>query len=190
MRSISRLVKAQYLLLIAMLLCGCVAVAETPGIWLDIPFVKQEPEGCGAASIAMVMQYWSAMNGEVSGDRADATYILRSLHSRPGHGIYTSAMSQYLQAQGFRTFSFAGDWNMLQQHLQKGRPLIVALEPSAIDRSLHYVVVAGMDSQKEIIMVNDPADRKLRKLDRATFEKQWEGTRRWTLLALPQPLGR
>jgi uncharacterized protein YvpB len=58
-----------------------------------------------------------------------------------------------------------------------------------MDRSLHYVVVAGMDSQNEIIMVNDPAERKLRKLDRATFEKQWGGARRWTLLALPQPSG-
>ena len=29
-------------------------------IWLDVPFVAQPREGCGAASIAMVMQYWAA----------------------------------------------------------------------------------------------------------------------------------
>jgi len=29
-------------------------------VWLDVPFVKQEKDGCGAASIAMVMQYGSA----------------------------------------------------------------------------------------------------------------------------------
>lgn len=176
--------------ILAVLLCGCVAAAEPPDIWLDVPFIKQAPEGCGAASIAMVMQYWSAVAGKASPDeRADATLILRSLHSRTGHGIYSSAMSQYLQGQGFRTYSFSGDWNMLQQHLGKGRPLIIALKPSAMDRALHYVVVAGMDSRSEIVMVNDPAERKLRKLDRATFEKQWGGAGRWTLLALPQEYG-
>jgi hypothetical protein len=25
--------------------------------WLDVPFVRQSEEGCGAASIAMVMRY-------------------------------------------------------------------------------------------------------------------------------------
>jgi uncharacterized protein YvpB len=175
---------------LAVLLCSCVAAAEPPEIWLDVPYVRQAPEGCGAASIAMVMQYWFTLDGQTSGDRADAAYILRSLHSRAGHGIYASAMSQYLQEQGFRTFSFTGDWNILQQNLLKGRPLVIALKPSAMDRSLHYVVVAGMDSQREIIMVNDPAERKLRKLDRATFEKQWGGARRWTLLALPEQSGR
>jgi ABC-type bacteriocin/lantibiotic exporter with double-glycine peptidase domain len=171
-------------------LCCSVLAEEAPGIWLDIPYVKQSPEGCGAASIAMVMQYWFAQDGRSPHEEADAATILRSLHSRAGHGIYASAMTQYLQGQGFRTFSFVGDWDMLQEHLLQGRPLIVALKPSAIERGLHYVVVAGMDSQREFILVNDPAERKLRKLDRATFEKQWGGAERWTLLALPQQPGR
>ncbi len=176
--------------IIAVLLCVSVLAEEAPGIWLDVPYVKQHAEGCGAASIAMVMQYWFAQDGSPPDDRADAAYILRSLHSRIGRGIYASAMSQYLQRQGFRTFAFVGDWNTLQEHLLGGRPLIVALKPSAMDRALHYVVVAGMDSQREFILINDPAERKLRKLDRATFEKQWGGARYWTLLALPQQSGR
>lgn len=176
-------------MILAVVLCICVAASEATEIWIDVPFVKQRPEGCGAASIAMVMQYWLTKDSEALGERADAGYILHALHSRAGHGIYASSMSQYLQEQGFRTFSFAGDWKLLQEHLLKGRPLIIALKPSVADDSLHYVVVAGMDSQREIIMVNDPAERKLRKLDRATFEKQWGGARRWTLLALPRQSG-
>ena len=177
-------------MLVAVLLCVSVVAEEATGVWLDVPYVKQSPEGCGAASIAMVMQYWFVQDGRPPDDRANAAYIFRSLHSRVGHGIYASAMSQYLREQGFRTFSFAGDWNMLQQHLLEGRPLIVALRTSPIDHSLHYVVIAGMDSQRELILMNDPAERKLRKLDRATFEKQWGGAQRWTLLALPQQSGR
>ena len=33
------------------------------GVWLDVPFVKQEKNGCGAASIAMVMQFWQRQQG-------------------------------------------------------------------------------------------------------------------------------
>jgi predicted double-glycine peptidase len=176
--------------IIVVLLCGCMAAAaELPAIWLDVPYVKQSPEGCGAASIAMVMQYWSAAGGRTAGDGADALHILRVLHSPGGHGVYASAMSHYFEEQGYQTYSFAGDWDLLRQHLTKGRPLIVALKPSSMERSLHYVVVAGMDSQRQILMVNDPAERKLRELDRTTFEKQWEGAQRWTLLALPKQPG-
>jgi hypothetical protein len=32
--------------------------AEDSGVWLDVPFVRREKDGCGAASVAMVMQYW------------------------------------------------------------------------------------------------------------------------------------
>jgi len=177
-------------LLVALLLCFSVMAEGATGLWLDVPFVKQPPEGCGAASIAMVMQYWFAQDGRPPSEQTEAAHILRSLHSSSGHGIYASAMSEYLQQQGFSTYSFAGDWSMLREHLHKGRPLIVALKPSAGDLSLHYVVVAGIDRQRELILMNDPADRKLRKLDRATFEKQWGGARRWTLLALPQQSGR
>jgi hypothetical protein len=37
-----------------------------------------------------------------------------------------------------------------------------------------------------LVMFNDPAGRKLTKLDRKTFEKEWDATGHWTLLALPQ----
>src|SRR6516165_2262144 len=105
--------------------------SDTTGIWLDVPFVQQQKEGCGAATIAMVMLYWH--------QPADATHILLALHSDAGHGIYSSDMLRYLQRNGFRTFTFAGTWDDLAQHLGKGRPLIAALKPGA-GMPLHYVV--------------------------------------------------
>ena len=43
----------------AMIALSIMAFASGPaGVWLDVPFVKQEKNACGAASIAMVMQYW------------------------------------------------------------------------------------------------------------------------------------
>ena len=168
----------------ATLLClgGTLWAAAASGVWLDVPFIRQEKNGCGAASIAMVMQYWQRQQGRTPD--ADAVAIQRTLYSSKGHGIYASDLESYFQQHGFRTFAFHGEWKDLKDHLEKGRPVIVALKPGRGD--LHYVVVTGIDWQQNVVMTNDPAERKLLKRDRATFEKEWKGAQNWTLLALPQ----
>ena len=37
-----------------------------------------------------------------------------------------------------------------------------------------------------MVMVNDPAQRKLLQQDRPSFEREWSAAGKWTLLALPQ----
>jgi ABC-type bacteriocin/lantibiotic exporter with double-glycine peptidase domain len=170
-------------LLVGLSFFTTVLAGQQPGVWLDVPFVSQEKNGCGAASIAMVMQYWGRQQGGRSaGD--DAEQIQRTLYARHAQGIYASDMERYLQQHGFRTFAFAGEWKDLKQHLEKGRPLIVALKSG--HSSLHYVVVAGLDSQQDMVLKNDPAERKLLKQKRSNFEKEWKAAGNWTLLAVPQ----
>jgi len=170
-------------------LCCSVTTAASEGVWLDVPFVKQEKDGCGAASIAMVMQYWRTQQNRPDDGSADAEQIQRTLFDPGARGIYASKMEAYLKQHGFQTFSFRGEWRDLEQHLEKGRPLIVALKPAGSGVSLHYVVVAGIAPEEGIVLLNDPAQRKLLKQDRDDFEKQWSFTGKWTLLALPQPTG-
>jgi ABC-type bacteriocin/lantibiotic exporter with double-glycine peptidase domain len=169
--------------------CSGLHAAEPAGIWLDVPFVKQEKDGCGAAVIAMVMQYWEKQQGIAPRASADAVHIQRALFSQEAHGIYASDLKRYFEQQGFRTFAFAGSWTELSKHLRKGRPLIVATKPGA-DAPLHYVVMTGLDEPRGAVMVNDPARRKLLKWDQPTFEKQWGAAGNWTLLAVPQQLER
>jgi ABC-type bacteriocin/lantibiotic exporter with double-glycine peptidase domain len=166
-------------------LCGFV-FAATPGVWLDVPFIRQEKEGCGAASIAMVMQYWSKKQNKPIDTTSDAVAIQRVLYSSKDHGVHASDVERYLQQHGFRTFAFTGKWDDLAQHLAKGRPLIVALKPSALETSLHYVVVVGVDPEENVVLLNDAAQRKLLKQERGSFEKEWSAVGRWTLLALPK----
>jgi predicted double-glycine peptidase len=163
--------------------CGSLVAADLPGVWLDVPFLKQEKDGCGAASIAMVMQYWQAQQGKAANDSSDPLQIQRTLYSAKAHGIHTSDMERYFQAKGFPTFTIRGEWQDLEQHLGKGRPLIVALKLTS-GAALHYVVVAGLGP--EMVMINDPAQRKLLQQDRASFEQEWRAAGKWTLLALPQ----
>jgi ABC-type bacteriocin/lantibiotic exporter with double-glycine peptidase domain len=165
--------------------CGILIAADPAGIWLDVPFIAQEKDGCGAASIAMVMQYWLRQQGRSVGNEADVAQIQRALYSRQAHGIYASQMERYFRDHGFQVFAISGDWSDLQQHLEKGRPLIAALRPSG-RAPLHYVVIAGLDSQSDLVLVNDPAQRKLLKQERSSFEREWSAAGKWTLLAVPQ----
>jgi ABC-type bacteriocin/lantibiotic exporter with double-glycine peptidase domain len=162
-------------------LCAAFA-AGAAGVWLDVPFVRQERNGCGAASLSMILRYWQSKGSVVPDSDTDPGTILRALYVKNAEGIYADDMSQYLRQQGFQTFAFRGEWADLRQHLSKGRPLIAALKPG----SLHYVVVTGLDWQQDLVFVNDPAQKKLLKRKRADFEKEWRGTDNWTLLAVPQ----
>ncbi len=163
------------------------AVAAGPkNVWLDVPFVKQSKDGCGAATVAMVMQYWEQQQSAPSTGSSDPDHILQVLYSNKARGIYASKMKQYFEANGFRAFAFKGEWIDLQEHLAKGRPLIVALKPSTLGSALHYVTVVGVDPEEDMVILNDPAQRKLLKQERSSFEHEWNATGQWTLLAVPQ----
>jgi ABC-type bacteriocin/lantibiotic exporter with double-glycine peptidase domain len=162
--------------------------AGKAGIWLDVPFIKQTAEGCGSASIAMLLQYWSAHGAAISAGREDAEAIQKQLYSRKGRGIYASDVERYLKESGFRVFAVDGNWGDLREHLALGRPLIVSIEPGSTRAPLHYVVVTGIDWQREAVFVNDPARGKLLRIERPEFEKEWRAAGNWMLLAVPANL--
>jgi len=143
--------------------------------WLDVPFIKQSKNDCGPASIWMVVHYWmpSAATG--------VDEIHKSVFSKQAAGVNSKDMGRYLATSGFQVWTFSGSWNDLSEGLSNGRPLIVALRGSP----LHYVVVAGIDTNANLVFLNDPASRKLRAMHRYDFEAQWSATRNWTLLAVP-----
>ena len=111
---------------------------------------------------------------------------MRTLHSDQAHGIYARDMERYFAQNGFRTFAFSGKWSDLEQNLAAGRPLIAALKPGR-GLPLHFVVIAGLVPSEHVILLNDPAQRKLLKEDDARFQQEWKAAGNWILLSLPQP---
>lgn len=163
------------------------AAAQTPkAVWIDVPFVHQPREGCGAASLSMLMQYWAQQQGHSPPPDSDVATIQHQLYSPAAHGILASSMQDYLRQHGYQVFMLSGQWSDLENQLQKGRPLIVALKPEG-QSALHYVVVDGIDSERALVTMNDPAQRKLLSQERAEFEKDWSATGHWMLLAVPSP---
>ena len=158
-----------------------------PGLWLDVPFVRQAKNLCGAASVSMILQYWhkaSPTGGSI--EVPSFPDIAEALRSSESKGVFGSQMKAYLASLGYQVYVFKGRWEDIETHIAKGRPLIAALgSRGALD---HYVVVTGWNDPENVVLVNDPAQRKLLKLDRKNFQKSWEQTSRWTLLALPPSL--
>jgi uncharacterized protein YvpB len=190
----------------AWLLVASGVLAQAPAaIWIDVPFVAQPRDGCGAASLSMVMQYWAGKHGTAVSQDSEVAQIQHELYSPRDHGIPAEAMGEYLRHHGFQVFAFPaeamgeylrhhgfqvfafpGKWSDLEEQIAKGRPLIVALRPQG-QTALHYVVIDGVDAARGLVTMNDPADRKLLNEERARFEREWSATHNWTLLAVPAP---
>jgi ABC-type bacteriocin/lantibiotic exporter with double-glycine peptidase domain len=153
-------------------------------MWIDVPFVSQPREGCGAASLSMLMQYWAGKQQLPNSPDSDVALIQHQLYSKTERGIPAEQMGKYLRQHGFKAFAFPGNWSDLEAQIAKGRPLIVAIRPEG-QSELHYVVIDGVDTAKGLITMNDPAVRKLLTEERGQFEKEWSATHNWTLLAVP-----
>src|SRR5262245_59173551 len=119
--------------------------------WLDVPFVRQPRNGCGAAAIAMVMQYWMR--------EADENRIYALLSGPKREQMSGEKLRQYLEDHGFSAHAFSGERRDLEEHLQKGRPLVVCLAPGGISASLHYVVLVGLTN--DAAFYHDPVRGKL-----------------------------
>ncbi len=170
---------------------------------LDVPFFQQAPNGCGAASVAMVMHYWGAqqMLHPVSGEAAALPLptpeeIYQKLYRPEREGIRLADMRHYLEEAGFHAFTLRGQWADLEKHLAKGRPLIVGIRKEAAAASLsgtqpqqprmHFVVLTG--ARGDFVWLNDPTRKKPTRIGQAEFNRQWALAGHWILLSTPSKL--
>ena len=144
---------------------------------LSVPFVTQQKDTCGAASLAMVFRYWGQ---PVSHDEIAGALLTPELR-----GILGSRLAAFARERGMQAIAYEGDMAQLREYVAKGRPLIVAWRMGR--GRYHNVVVVGLDDGRSEVLVNDPAEGAGRRVPVRTFEKRWAGAGRWTLLVLPAP---
>jgi len=153
------------------------AVVSMAGAPLDVPFHKQQKNGCGAASVAMVMHYWTA-----KAPNPDEVY--HQLYDPNREGILLTRMRAYLEEQEFEAFTLRGGWRDIERHLAKGRPTIVGLRTKA-NKRIHFAVIVGVDGDR--IWLNDPTRRTRRRMKQSEFWRMWDFADRWMLIATPRP---
>jgi len=145
---------------------------------IDVPFYKQLDKGCGAASLGMLVAYWSQRTPQLEPESPESLY--QRLYAEDEGGIRLADMKAYLADRGYHAFTLRGEFAQLERHVEKGRPVIVSTRSG---RRLHYTVVTGIDGDR--LWVHDPARGKPRTIKQRRFVKQWTKGEGWMLLAVP-----
>jgi ABC-type bacteriocin/lantibiotic exporter with double-glycine peptidase domain len=165
------------------LLWVAISIASLPTIAaepLRVPFFKQQKNGCGAASVAMVLHYWGH-HGQAESS-PDPREVYRALYDTNRKAIPLASMRHYVEDFEFRAFTLRGRWDDLDRHLSRGRPIIVGLRPSR-KKGIHFAVLVGIDGDR--LWLNDPTRKKPHRMRRSDFEQQWQLAENWLLLAAP-----
>ncbi|MCC6148850.1 MAG: C39 family peptidase [Planctomycetes bacterium] len=148
---------------------------------LNVPVVMQDdPYDCGVAALSMLLAYY----GHKSDPQKAAP--LRAKAARE-EGLTGADLEDYLKSEGLNTALFAGelshDLKGIYYHLDRGRPLIVAMNVS--DAGNHFVLLTGYDARNDWILVQDPQRGALVCVS-GQFEYAWKRGSHFTLLATPK----
>jgi len=130
------------------------AVVFTQEGWLrvdGVPFIAQRTErDCGAAALAMVLNYW--------GVAAGADDLAAALPAARGRGLKAGELRELARARGLDAFVIKGEPDQIRDEIQRRHPLIVGLAQRAgRDVIGHYEVVIGFNHARLLILTLDPA---------------------------------
>ncbi len=120
--------------LLLLLLASNALALEIEGV----PFVKQDSQFCGPASLASVMTF--------HGTPMDQRTVGAAVHSEKLQGALITDLERFAREAGFETKSGRGTPEGLKTEIDRGRPVIVLVDLGlwVVSRP-HYLVVFGYD---------------------------------------------
>jgi hypothetical protein len=167
---------------------GCASLnelrgASTSALVLEVPYERQRSEYlCGLAVADMLSRYHDV-------PLATAQREQLQIEANRNGGISGKALKSAFEASEYTAVVFAGSLDHeltgIYRHLDLGRPLIVMFTRKAGTPG-HYAVVTGYDPMRDLLIVLDP-EHGPRNMSRQRFQRQWEPSERFTLLAIPEP---
>jgi ABC-type bacteriocin/lantibiotic exporter with double-glycine peptidase domain len=145
----------------------------------DVRPVRQEGRAdCGPAALAMLLGAW-----EVQADPRE----IAATASEPEDGVRAGDLRDFARRRGLRAFLVEGELADLDRELSLGRPVLVGLlQPHVGGARTHYVVVAGLNPERGLVAMLDPA-RGWRGDDVGGFLREWEPAGRLALVAFRAP---
>jgi ABC-type bacteriocin/lantibiotic exporter with double-glycine peptidase domain len=144
------------------------AIGADPG-WLvvrGVPFFEQTGErDCGAAALAMVLQYWEV---SVTPDQIAVAHP-----GSRGQGLRAGQLRDFARTHGLEAFVIAGQPADLKGELERGRPVIVGLgKPYGPKNLAHYEVLVGLHRDRQGVLTLDP-DHGWRENTLEGFAAEW-----------------
>ena len=138
----------------------------------DVPFVMQDTQYCGPASLSSVLSYY--------GDAQDQKTIGKAVYSPKLQGALITDLENYGRERGFQTKSGRGHAADIKEFLSEGKPVIVLVDLGFwVISKPHYLVVYGYNEQG-FLAHNGFEAAQLYLYDE--FEKIWEKVGRSFLL--------
>lgn len=119
---------------------------EEGAIIAHVPFVSQEPDFCGPATLAMIFNFW--------GLRVTQEEIADEIYSPKLKGTLSIEMALYAMQKGFEADVYSATLEDLKTKIRAGFPLIVSHREKPEKELVHYLVVFGFDDDKKIIFVH------------------------------------
>ncbi len=105
-----------------------------------VPFIRQESQFCGPASLASVMTFYGAPE--------DQKKIGAAVYSEKLQGALITDLEQYARQKGFETKSGQGTVEGLKAEMDRGRPVMVLVDLGFwVVSKPHYLVVIGYDDE-------------------------------------------
>lgn len=153
-------------------------VGRSRGRYIEgVPFVPQQDNYCGPASLTMVLRYW--------GEPTDQEEIGRELYIKSIKGTLNFDLEFYARRRGYRAESFRGTLERVKAEIDRGHPLIVfqdqGIGPLAFP---HFFVVIGYDDTRELIVAHSGVTEN-RLIPYREFLWTWGKKGNWTLRILP-----
>lgn len=159
-------------------------VLSDEAVVLELPVVRQdELWECGLVSITALTSYYGIeMPAERRAGLAET--------AAEGEGLSGAELRAALEPLGLEVFVFPGTLDGgpagLYGHVDRGRPPLVML--SSDGSAHHYCLVLGYDPPRGHVVLLDPRRGRV-VLPEEVFERSWERSSRFTLLAVPLETG-
>jgi ABC-type bacteriocin/lantibiotic exporter with double-glycine peptidase domain len=173
------------LLSLVVLSSGCGIAPYRPGdlssdaVVLEVPPLQQDDwYDCGLAAISALCAYHHVRIPD--GQRTELAELASSEQGLSGDELRTA-----LERNGMEVYLYEGQLQGgptgLKENIHARRPVLVMLE---LWGRKHYGLVVGIEPDARTLVVLDPA-LGLVVMEAADFERRWQPTRRFALLAVP-----
>jgi tetratricopeptide (TPR) repeat protein len=129
------------------------------------------------------MEYWGMEN-------IDFNELVELMMSKLMKGTSNSSMVYHTRQYGLDAYSFTGSIKLLQKLVLLKIPVIVLQDLKKGIKLGHYRIVIGVDSEKKMLWIKDPARKGIKKMGYQKFISLWErGTsinnKRWAMIVIP-----
>lgn len=144
------------------------------------PIRQQDSVGCGPAALTMVLRYY--------GESISVEDVSRELVPDDERGVPARSLRDLARDLGYKAHLIEGSLSDLEEHLRKGRPLIVGLVKPYVRGALpHYEVVVGFHPVQQSVATLDPA-RGWTLNTAEGFLEEWAASGRLLLVIAPAPV--